>query len=417
MDSRLHEVLEQVISAAGLQEFHLHTFELFERPSAFGGTDIILSAVWLPEDAESPGEEELMPEGAVSVDYSLRFRQLQLLVTTGGVSRAEPLTVDDDKAAFFQQWAERQTDLKFGETLTFTNRTETGIEAVLSHGGFPVSTESQMQVDWDTAGRLLTAVLPIRGSSDFEQAGFGLTLEAVEPLVRQQLSLIRLPIEDEERFADYYAIDEVHIAQDGTVLPYFTEEQGAKFPGTLLLWNAPSYEQFERQPVEPFRAHVSADEAFNIVNAAPSVLDDAALTKVTESAIRFLSAEAPEESGEWELYRVFRQPGIIEAVCRKIGEVSGPLRRKLILLLDPDTFDVLNFMDSNNMAQLFDGFTQPRIAAVTQEEAFDEMVPFITMDPVYVFNQENSKYMLCGLLDSDQCVDAVTGELKNLTDL
>ncbi|GKV68697.1 hypothetical protein NCCP2716_11950 [Sporosarcina sp. NCCP-2716] len=417
MDPRTKAILEQVSSAAGLQRCRLHTYDFFERPSAFGGSDIILSAVWLPEGAASPGEEELMPVGAVSVDYSIRFRQLILAVTTGGVSGAVPLTEDTDKAVFFRKWAEMQTGLTFGETLTVTNRTETGFEAVLSYGGFPVSTESQLQVEWDADGRLLTAMLPLRGSDEFESSQFDLSLEAVEPLVRQQLTLIRLPIEEEERFADYYAIDEVHIAQDGTVLPYFTEEQGAQFPGTLLSWEAPSDERFERQPVEPFRAHVSADEAFSIAAQAPSVLDETTLRHVTESSIRFLSAEAANESGDWELYRVFRQPGIIEAVCRKIGEIPGPLRRKLVLLLEPETFEVLNYMDSNEMAQLFEGFTQPRIATVTQEEAFDEMVSFITMDPVYVYDQGDRRYKLCGLLDSDQCVDAVTGVLKNLNDL
>ncbi|WJY28262.1 hypothetical protein [Sporosarcina trichiuri] len=417
MDLRIEKITEQISEMIGLQNCRLHNTSLFERPCAFGGTDIIVSCDWYPADTDVEEEDVNLPDGAVSVDYSLRFGQITLAVAAGGTSCAMPLTADSDKTAFFKKWAEQQTGLEFGQSLTLTAAGEDGYEAILTHGGFPLATESHMKIEWDADGRLLTAIMPLLASQVFEPAVFDLTLEDVEPLVREQLTLVRLPIEEEERFADYYAIDEVYITQDGHVLPYDTEDQGACFPAALLTWTGEEEISDVRHPVTPFRSNLAADEAFRILAEPSENLNSADLEEAARSAARFLGSAVSDGSGEWELYKVYRQPGIIEAECRMVGGINGPLRRKLKLLMDVHTYEVLNYMDSYEMARLFEGFTQPLVATVSQESAFDEMVPFITMDPVYVYHQETERYKLCGFLDSEECVDAVTGDLKNLNDV
>jgi len=54
---------------------------------------------------------------------------------------------------------------------------------------------------------------------------------------------------------------------------------------------------------------------------------------------------------------------------------------------------------------------------ITREEAFKKLLPYITLKPVYVFDQVTNQFILCGLLDSNECVDAVTGEIKILADI
>ncbi|REB07262.1 hypothetical protein DVB69_10465 [Sporosarcina sp. BI001-red] len=414
MDKRIEAVLEELKKTLGLQQFVLHTHSLSQEVSAFGGFDILLTADWLPPATATPEDDDMLPDGTVSTRYSLRFQQLLFAVTQGERSFADSVASSEEQ---FIQWMEQQTGFRGGEDFVLTNRHENGIEGASVHNNIPIHTDGFLEIEWDSLGRIMTCHLPIIASNQFEEGPFTLTLEAIEPLVRQQLTPIRLPIEDEARFADYYAIDEVFIAQDGTILPYFTEEQSARFPRTVLQWASTSKRQFERQAIQPFGTELTAEEAFTVLNQPFSGVTDEDLQGCIQSTTSFLSSVLPKESGEWELYRIMRRPGIIEVVCRKLGETAGPLRRKLLILLNKDTYEVMNFMDSSDMSQLFEGFTQPLTEAVSQVEAFEIMVSSITIDPKYVFHQASGTYKLSGLLDSEDCVDAVTGELKQLNDL
>lgn len=414
MDKRIEAVLEELKKTLGLQQYVLHTHSLSQEVSAFGGFDILLTADLLPPTVDSPDDEDMLPGGAVAISYSLRFEQLRSVITVGDCSKAESIGSTE---AQFLQWVENQTGLRMGNGFVLTNRSEFRIEGTIIHNDIPVQTNSFLEMEWDEQGRILMCILPLVVSNQFEEGPFSLTLEAIEPLVRQQLTPIRLPIEDEARFADYYAIDEVFIAQDGTVLPYYTEEQSACYPRAVLKWSSGSKQQFEKQAIQPFGPDLTVDEAFAALNQTFSGVTEEVLQSCIQSATAFLSSELPEESGEWEIYRIMQQPGSIEVVCHKLGEIAGPLRKKLLIMLNKDTYEVMNFMDSSEIAQLFEGFTQPRVESVSQEEAFEKMVSFITLDPKYVFHQSSGTYKLCGLLDSEECVDAVTGELKQLNDL
>ena len=78
---------------------------------------------------------------------------------------------------------------------------------------------------------------------------------------------------------------------------------------------------------------------------------------------------------------------------------------------------VLNFMDNGAMFEIFESFAPAEKADGTHEEAFEKMVPYITLDPTYVYDELSGKYILCGLLDAAEAVDAVTGEIISLGDL
>ena len=416
MDNRIETILEKLKIALGLQTFVLHSQQLTEELSAFGGFDVLLSADLLPPISVPIERDDPLPEGAVSIMYSLRFQQLRYAVTVGGVSKANSLTTEEDKEAYFLQWLELQTDLQKEENFQLKNRTNESVEGVFVLNGIPVSTEGFFEVQWDDEGRLLLAMLPMKVTTTVENGPFSVTLESIEPLVRQQLTRIRLPLEEEERFHDYYAVDEVYISTTGDMFPFFSEEQAAVFPRTILHWKSSESIQFKRQPIQPF-PELTVTQAFEVLQHPFQQVTDDHVSQCKMSAIRFLSSQLPEESGQWELHRVQRQPNILEVVCQKTGEISGPLRRKIVFMMEPHTYEILNYMDSNEMAHLFEGFTQPLLAVVTQDEAFDEMLPYITLEPTYVYDQKKNIYKLCGLLDANECVDAITRELKQLNDL
>lgn len=416
MDKRIETVLEEVKTSLGLKQFvlHTHSLSLSKEMSAFGGFDILLTADWLPPAAKAPKGDDILPDGSVSTRYSLRYQQLQNASTQGEQSFADPIAANEEE---FLTWMQQQTGFGSGNTIVLTNRTRNGIDGDVLHQQIPVQSDGFLELQWDESGRLLECILPILGTNKFEEGPFSMTLEAIEPLVRQQLTAVRLPIEDEARFSDYYAIDEVFVAQDGMVLPYYPEEQSAHYPRQVLQWKTSSSLQFDKMSLQPFSSEVSSEEAFAILNHPKNFLTEDAVKLCIQSATEFLSAKLPKESGEWEVYRVMQQPGNIEVVCRKLGEIGGPLRREILIMLSKDTYEVMNFMDSTELEHLFEGFTQPRVKTVSQEEAFEKMISYITLEPRYVYHQLSGTYKLCGLLDAEECVDAGTGELKLLNDL
>ena len=85
--------------------------------------------------------------------------------------------------------------------------------------------------------------------------------------------------------------------------------------------------------------------------------------------------------------------------------------------MNPETMAVLNYLDNGSMFEIFDTFAPAEKAIVTHEEAFEKMIPYITLDPAYVYDELSGKYILCGLLDASECVDAVTGDIVFLGDI
>lgn len=138
MDNRIEHVLNELKTSLGLKKFVLHTYSLSQEVSAFGGFDILLSADWLPPAVEIPEEDDLLPDGTVSVRYSLRYQQLLLATTQGERSFAEALATSEEQ---FIQWTEQQTGLDFEDDFILTNRSETAIEGAVIHNGIPVQTD------------------------------------------------------------------------------------------------------------------------------------------------------------------------------------------------------------------------------------------------------------------------------------
>jgi hypothetical protein len=69
------------------------------------------------------------------------------------------------------------------------------------------------------------------------------------------------------------------------------------------------------------------------------------------------------------------------------------------------------------MSEIFDAFLPAQETVVTHEEAFEKMISYITLDPAYVYDEITGKYILCGLLDAAEAVDAVTGDVISLGDI
>ena len=53
---------------------------------------------------------------------------------------------------------------------------------------------------------------------------------------------------------------------------------------------------------------------------------------------------------------------------------------------------------------------------ITKDEAYKKLKPYFTLTPYYVFDPADRKWVLCGKLDCNYCVDVESGEISNLED-
>ena len=92
-------------------------------------------------------------------------------------------------------------------------------------------------------------------------------------------------------------------------------------------------------------------------------------------------------------------------------------QRKLMIMIDAKSLQVVNYMDNKPMLEIFDQFQAPDKVTVTKEEAFEKMKELFELKPYYVYDFEQKQYVLCGKLDCHYGVNASNGEVIALDDL
>ena len=95
---------------------------------------------------------------------------------------------------------------------------------------------------------------------------------------------------------------------------------------------------------------------------------------------------------------------------------SSFFNRKFVVLINPQTMGVLNYLDNGEMFEIFDTFAPAEKAVVSHEDAFEKLVSYISRSHQLMYLMLLLKNIfLCGLLDAAEGVDAVTGEVVPLS--
>lgn len=130
-----------------------------------------------------------------------------------------------------------------------------------------------------------------------------------------------------------------------------------------------------------------------------------------------LRQEYPKDSGNWILKTLHRDKGYIHAILRANKQDNRVFQRKLMIMIDAKSLQVVNYMDNKPMLEVFDQFQAPEKVTVNKEEAFEKMKELFELKPYYVYDFEQKQYILCGKLDCQYGVNAGNGEVILLDDL
>lgn len=415
MDKRIQAIADRARIEFGLENYHLERYAIYPKRN---GTDYELNMEWFPSEYDGLRDEDLNPEGTASIDYNIQQERFQSVIFTMGTSYSTAHPFKEKTIEEAAAWLESQTGLMYEQDFFAEQASENGFHFVSRVDGVRLSPSLQLKVEFDDDGKLLT--LSLYGEAPdlefVEKQEFKLTLEEIEPIVKAHLTRINIPSEAEEKFIPVYAIDEVYVTADGKrCIPFLLDERMTQVDH-LMEWDEPLDGRIERQFIS-FSENVSVDDAFHTDRQDNRDLTDEqieACVKLVHDALRM---EYPDDSGKWRLKELRVAYSHIEAFCYASKPEGAIFHPKLALIIDGESMNVINMMDNEAMFDVFDSFTPAPEPRIDHDTAFEKMIPYITLDPVYVYDTNLKKYILCGLLDSEQAVDAITGEILELRDL
>lgn len=420
MDNRLMEIAEKTKQEFGLEHYYLGRHGIYKRFNDKEQTEYLFSMEWFPNESEEAIEEDENPPGTASIEYNIQREQYDSVIFVMQTTYATKAPFQNRTIEEIAEWVKRYTGLEVNQELRLTEAYEDGFLFKGELGGVPLSPNVVIEVKFNEAGQLLqySKMGDFPNTYEVAQAEFSLTLEEIEPIVKQQLQLVTIPSETEERFVPVYAVEEVFVTVDGKkIIPFLVDERKQHMVDEVMVWETPLTEELHQEPIF-LNSEVEVEEAFGKTVAVEYRLNSEAEEKTKKIVRDVLRTLVPEESGQWIMKTMEQSGNLIISKCHRVGENLAFFNRRIVVITEAGTNRLLNYMDNSEMlAGLFEKFQLAGEPVVTEQEAFEKMMPYISLQPKYVFDPAEGRYILCGLLDAEECVDAVTGEIRLLGDL
>lgn len=420
MDARLQTIIDEARLKFGLHNYQLGTSEIYKERDAKGKFFYNFTMEWYPLESVELLEEDLNPDGTAIIDYHIQKEQFVSVTFVQGksfstVTQFPNKTVDEVAA-----WLEQETALRFGHDFKLAEERTNDFRFGTDIDDIRLSPNYMIEVKIDDDGKLINyqtyGLNP--AEEKVEKSSFTLTLEEIEPLVKNQLQLVYYPSEEENRFKPIYAMEEVFVSvEDARVIPFMEEERTQVTIDEVIAWDEPHIEEFKREELSVLTI-ASAEEAFGHVGVEEVLkLTDEQIEQSKIAVRNAFSTMHPEETGLWQLEHLrYEQALFIEAHCKRNDDESAPFKRKVVVFIDPVDMSVMNFIDNEALFEIIETFDRAEQVMVTHEEAFEKLISYIGLDPTYVYDIETGMYILCGLLDAGEGVDAVTGEIVPLAE-
>ena len=419
MDAHLQNIVDMCKEKFGLSNYELESYSIHKERDSIGEAYYKFNMEFFPNTLTEPTEEDLNPDGTVVIDYNIQEEIVENVIFLNDKSYSTKTHFTEKTAEEIAAWVEGETGLTYGTDFKLSEVNEDRFQFKADVDGIDITPAGMIEVEFNESGKLTSYNLydAIPSEVDIAKSAFTLTLEEIEVLVKKQLQLVDFPIEAENRFTSVYAMEEVYVPMDGSRwIPFFEHERSELGIDEVMEWEVPLVGELTREAPN-FLSEATVDEAFDNIGVGEKlVVTDDQIGQCKIIVRDVLRTVLPKESGVWQLTTLQRHENFIEAVC-KMNEVdSSFFNRKFVVLINPQTMAVVNYLDNGQMFEIFDTFAPAEKAVVTHEAAFEKLLSYISLDPVYVYDAFTKKYILCGLLDAAEGIDAVTGEVVSLAD-
>lgn len=406
----MEEIIEDIQQTFGLNAYYLYQQYIFREVAGDDHTSYILNLEF------APASQGYYPDGTASIDVDLHTGELKRITFNEGVNYAtgDGLPLAETEAAI--EWVEEITALEFGRQFRLVKDEKLALTFEAAVDNIPVYPGGSIHIEFNSDGQLvhfsIDGIFPEESQINWEP--FNLTPEKVETVADKQCRLLEIPIEEEEQWLQVYGIEDIFLANDGdTTLPV---EQSTVWHShapvdNVLEWKKPAESAFQAGEIN-LANEVTEEEAFAKV-PDPALLPITAdeQTQAIASATHFLQQEFPGDSGKWKAAGIQRINQYILVVLTPTSPSHRVIERKLKLFLDQKTFAVVNYTDDQVLLNMLAEYQDAEQAKISREAAFEKLSRSLSIEPMYVYEKQQQRYILCGKISCGYVVDAVAGEL------
>lgn len=413
MNNYLQKLINHFTDKFGLEHYQLETVSCYKKNMYNDETHYICDIEFFPNATRNQSEEDYNPPGTAIISYDITTEKLINLSFVQAQSFSTKTLFHTQSVKEVANWVEDETGLQYGEDFSAIDTLNHGYLFKAEVHGYPIYPEGMIEVEFDEVGKLLNFNFFDRQIFDenisFQE--FTLTLADVQSIVKEQIQLEYVPIEEEQKFISIYTIDEIYITSDHKqIMPYFMSGCVTTV-NQKLEWQTALAGMIEKKAINPYPA-VSIEEAFTKKKPARAPkLTKQNIQVIISNATDVLRTVLPEESGKWILSTIQQQEGFLEVTCTLNETETTYFERKFMMLFDLNTFEVLNYMDNVQLFKIVDSFTPALSAKISKERALELLANSLSFTPTYVYDPETKQFVLCGLLSATEAVDAETGEL------
>lgn len=418
MDERVKDLVDYTRDKWGLDNYYLHTHHFYRRLNSLNKTIYTLCMEWYPNHITKQEDVEYNPEGTAVVDLEVNSRYFESVIFVGDKSYSNKnvfygLIVND-----IIKWIENETGLCFGLQFHLEREEEREFYFRSSVKGVPVFPSGTINIKFDQEGKMtffsVNGPFPSEGS--VKEETFSIKLEDVEQLVKEQLKLIEFPSEKQKKFIPIYCIEEVYITNEKSNTIRI-EDVKYKFKiDESIHWQISNKKLFKRRQIN-FNDNITAEQVFSN-QPHPDLLPItyAEKEKCIMAVKDFLCHVFPKDSGKWFVKTLHREEGYILAILKVGNQDNRVFQRKLVLFIDANTFKVWNYTDNKPFIKMYKGYQDAESININKNNAYERIKSMIELKPVYVYDVQKNKYLLCGEIDSDFGINATNGKVEELND-
>ncbi|SFD66259.1 hypothetical protein SAMN05216238_10343 [Lentibacillus persicus] len=423
MSEELQNVFDTVQEKLGLTNHKLERHHFFREKNHFNETIYLVSMEWFSDDSEE-AENGYNPAGTAVVDINFHTSAIRRIVFVNGANSADhTLYPNAATKEDVIDWIEDITGLTFGRQFLIAEEQDYKMAFRAAVDNIPVSPSGFINVEFNDDGVL--TLFSIDGEfpneAQIEWEPFALTPDKYEPVAKKQCHLLTFPDQEAKKWKPIYGMEEVFLTNDAArTIPMTLGDGRSSFIARdkVLAWEAPLEGRFEQKEID-----FSPEVTFETVRANQPHPDTLSLTEdeVTASedeVLRFMRLVYPNENGKRRLTGLYLKDGYIAAEIKPAqDEWKNALDIKIKLLIERDTLTAVNYFDQDRLFEAFSHFGEAEEAVVAHEDAFNKLLGYLKVEPVYVYDSKRGKYIMCGKLDCDYGVNAVTGEVVKLNEM
>lgn len=416
MDELLEQLAADVQAAYGLENYYLHHSEIYRRVSATQETIYVYSMEFFPEKHRGKQPADENPEGTAVVEIDFHTKQLYSLIFVHDVSYAKQTAFypQNDREAVID-WVENRTGLVWGRQFSLDQASDNtySFHATVDH--IPVHPGGEIQIRF--SGEKLVqfyvgGVFPKETQVNWEP--FGLLPENVENIAFEQLRLVEFPVHQQKKWIPVYGVNEIFITNNKQVIPVDTGNH-ATF---VEMHDVMTWKEKPSENESFLRQELHLNDAVTLEEALENRPDPDAkpITKAEQDSCRktvqhFLRVVYPDDSGQWVLRKLRREHGYLIAELKdtEVGK-QRMMTSKIQVFIDPITMKAVNYIDNKSFFDVCNDYAGSESAAVTKEAAFEKIRNDISLEPIYVYDKAQKVFVMCGRLDCEYGVEAVSGE-------